>query len=1052
MFQRFKKVGKYLFVSVLSILLLLFILPYLFPKTIEKHIKIWANQSIEGQLDFKSSKLSFFKYFPSLTLSLEDVILKGAQPFENDTLIAAADLSFGINLIQLIKGDININEIFLEDGRIEILVNEEGIPNYNIFKSTDTTSNSNDTLNTELRLENIVLNNISLNYHDQTIPFLFSAKKVNYKGSGDLSADEFELKSRVKVDSAVLVYDGDYYLNNQSLGARLNTRINTQSLQFEFKDNGFKLNDLPVRFNATMSFLADGYDFDFDFRTKRSTFKELLSAVPATMGEWLEKAKVKGETQVDFIMKGKYIPSQNLYPDIHISANIFKGSIQYKGAPLPIKDIDLRARIDLPQLNTDDLQINVDTLFAKLGEDQLKTKFNIIGIDKILTEGNLQANLNFDQWSKALGLTDFYLKGNYTADLNFKGLYAVGQDPKSIRKKEIILSIPTFNFKSSFTNGEVKFSGVNESIHGIYFNLNASNNDGQWKNTKLSLDDLKASALNSIVDGFIHLNNSEEEPVNASIKTNLALKEFQQFVPLDSTFIEGNFLIDIVSNGNIDLENNIFPVTKGLLQLKDGLIQTKYYPTPIQNIQVEVEALDDKGSLSDLKVHIKPISFELAGLPFFIKANFENFDDIKYDVVSKGKLDIGTLYKIFRVDGYNIDGQIDTDFFMRGVASDLMNGRLNNVESKGKMSVKDIYVTTDILPYPLHLYQGVFTFDKDKMRFNNFKAKYLSSDLTLNGYFLNMLNWFMMPNQTLQGAFDLKVPYIDVDEWMVFNDATVDTNEVSTGVVVLPGDMKLSFTASVDKIKFKDLVLNKFKGEVSLADSTLNLKETGFEIAGAKVLMDGMYKSLDYHSAQFEYKVKADSFDIQKGYQSIPIFRELAPAAKNAYGLIGLDYELAGKLNADMFPDLKTLKGGGVISVKDVKLMGFKLMNAVSKSMENDNLKDPNVKGINIKSSIENSLITIDPVKMKIAGFRPKFQGQMTMGGKLQMKGRIGLPPLGIFGIPFNISGTSDNPIVQFKRGPDNKPLTEKDDSDLDEEDLKLMDSTQNVQLTTKLK
>jgi len=41
------------------------------------------------------------------------------------------------------------------------------------------------------------------------------------------------------------------------------------------------------------------------------------------------------------------------------------------------------------------------------------------------------------------------------------------------------------------------------------------------------------------------------------------------------------------------------------------------------------------------------------------------------------------------------------------------------------------------------------------------------------------------------------------------------------------------------------------------------------------------------------------------------------------------------------------------------------------------------------------------------------------MDGKLNIKGRLGLPPFGIFGIPFNVTGSQSNPLVKLKRGTD---------------------------------
>ncbi|MFN9709990.1 MAG: hypothetical protein ACK55K_01105, partial [Bacteroidota bacterium] len=114
-------------------------------------------------------------------------------------------------------------------------------------------------------------------------------------------------------------------------------------------------------------------------------------------------------------------------------------------------------------------------------------------------------------------------------------------------------------------------------------------------------------------------------------------------------------------------------------------------------------------------------------------------------------------------------------------------------------------------------------------------------------------------------------------------------------------------------------------------------------------------------------------------------------------------------------------------------IKGFKLFTAVSKAAEKDSLNNPDLSNIDIKTTIKNNVITLKPVKMRIAGFRPKIQGQTSFDGKLNLKFRLGLPPLGIIGIPFNITGTQEKPIVKLGRGKNNEPLTETSEEEAEE-------------------
>jgi AsmA protein len=140
----------------------------------------------------------------------------------------------------------------------------------------------------------------------------------------------------------------------------------------------------------------------------------------------------------------------------------------------------------------------------------------------------------------------------------------------------------------------------------------------------------------------------------------------------------------------------------------------------------------------------------------------------------------------------------------------------------------------------------------------------------------------------------------------------------------------------------------------------------------------------------------------------------MATAAANAEGIISLDYKVAGKLNDEMLPIYPSLAGGGILSVKNVKMKGFKMFGAVSKKTGKDGIKNPDLSKVDIKTKIKNNIITVERFKFKVAGFRPRIEGTTSFDGRLNFKMRLGLPPLGIIGIPLK-NGTQDKPKVGTK-------------------------------------
>jgi AsmA protein len=235
-------------------------------------------------------------------------------------------------------------------------------------------------------------------------------------------------------------------------------------------------------------------------------------------------------------------------------------------------------------------------------------------------------------------------------------------------------------------------------------------------------------------------------------------------------------------------------------------------------------------------------------------------------------------------------------------------------------------------------------------------------------------------------------------------------------VILIPSNLDLKFQANAQKVNFNKLTLNQAKGSLNMKNGVLTMQNTGFNLIGCTVNMNAKYQGITPQKAQFEYDIKASDFDIKRAYDEIAIFREMASAAEKAQGIVSLDYKLKGRLNANMEPVYPSLVGNGVVSVKDIKMFGMKMFNAVAKKTGKGEMSNPELSKVEIKSSVKNNIITLERFKFRFAGFRPRIEGTTSLDGKLNIKMRLGLPPLGIFGIPMVITGNKDNPKIKMGR------------------------------------
>lgn len=898
----FAKILKITGITFVISLLILILLPIVFADTITEKVKVLANKNLEGKLNFNDSELSFFKHFPSLTLTLHEFNLNGSKPFKNKSLISAKEIGFGIDVWSAVFGNqTQIEEIFLENAKINIQVNRKGEANYNIYKSNPKENNTASE-SASLELENIQINNSELVYNDKSTKINIEAKGFNYKGKGDLLKANFNLKTSARIDSLSFVYDQKEYLKNKKVKANLITKINTNSLSFVFEKNDLVINQLPVEFTGFFDFLKNGYQMDFKLKTENSDLEDLFTALPAEYVSWMNETKMKGTTSAFLTLKGKYIASEKLSPELNFNIKVRDGYVKHSKAPYPVEDIFLNLDTKLPNLDINLLKIRLDSLYFDVNKNKLSAVLISDGFGKKITiDSKVKSKLDLSFVSNALQVPNFKLAGNLDAD--------------------------------------------------------------------------------------------------------------------------------IISKGNFNKEDKKFPITKGNFELKNGLIQTAYYPKPIQNINLKASLNSPTGDFKDASFILSPTNFTFEGESFNMKASFINFDDINYNIKAKGTLNVARIYKVFSQKGLDIDGYIKADVNLAGKQSDATNGNLSNLKNSGTLEVKNIKTTSNYLVKPFLIENGLFKFNQDKINFSNFNGKYGTSDITMNGNLENVINFVLSENQILKGNFNLTSNFLNINEFIpTITEETDDEKTAKTeisGVVEIPNNLDVTIQTNALKTKYDDITIDNLRGNLLIQNGSLKLTNGNLGIIGATAKMDAFYKNEGTQKAYFDYKINASEFDIKRAYNEIKIFREIVTAAESAEGIVGLNYSIKGVLNNKMEPVMSSLEGSGTLSVKKVKMKGFKLLNVVSSKTENPDIKDPDVTKVDIKTTIKNNIVTIERFKFKVAGFRLRFEGQTSLDGKLNLKMRIGLPPLGIIGIPIKVLGTQENPDIKLGRKSEDLEETE---------------------------
>jgi AsmA protein len=924
-----------------AFLLILILTPFLFQERIEREVKNLANRKLKSELNFTKMDLSFFSHFPNLTLTLTGFSLKSSSPFDKDTLIGAREIAFGVNVKSLFEKTIIITRVYLDQARINILYNEKGAANFDVYNSGDSAKDASDTTTSsgaELNIERIIFKNCQVIYADPAIPVRVVAHGLNYAGTSKITNDFFNLTSDVRIEALDLVYAHTTYLDSKPVTAQLSTKVNTRTLSVNFEKNDLKIKDIPIQFHGNFNFEKEGYQVSLNFLSIME--REFLSA----------RFKVR----------------QSKHPWI----------------------------------------------FAKVN-----------------------ASIDLAKWSKALDVKMAELRGMYDLNLNAEGYYVTGPVKKGIRNETdtVILSIPKFNLMTKLTGGYLKYRDLPQALSKINFSLDASCPDNNYRNIVINLENLQANFLKNQIMGFFRLTSVRDRTVDAHLSAGCNLAELKQVFPMDSIDFSGMLDFDVNVKGSYLPEKKKFPVTSAQINLKNGSVRTKYYPHPVEKIEIVALATDPTGKMKDLSVKIRPLTFQFEGKTFTMQAALEDFDDLRYEVQSHGVIDLGRIYKVFSRRGLELDGHLETDLSLKGKQSDANAGRYEKLHNSGLLKLRNIAMTSEDYPRPFIIKTGDFRFDQDKIWFDNFLANYGTSDFRLKGFMQNTISYILSQGGILKGNFQLNSDLITVDEFTALAPVQSSAQAIATvetGVVIIPRDLDINFKAEVKKTTLRGLEINDLKGEIDLEEGILVLKETGFNIIGCRVAMDATYGSVTPVKGFFDFHIKAVDFDIKRAYNEVAMIREMAPSAGKAEGVVSLDYSVKGMLDARMFPVLPSLEGGGVFSIKKVKIYGLKLFNDISKGTQKEGLSNPDLSKVDINSTIRNNTVTLEQFKFKVKGIRVRISGTTTFDSKLNLRVRLGLGPLGIIGIPMKVTGPMDNLKIKYGRGKDTENIPDSAYSD----------------------
>lgn len=396
-------------------------IPFLFKDKIIVLAKEEISKQINAKVDFKDIDLSLLKNirnFPNIALGIDNLTIVGIPPFEGDTLLTIGVTKASLDLMSVIKGsDYKVEQVELSDAVLNAIVNKDGIANWNILKPSTDTSNTP----FKLALKKLVLDNINLSYDDLQSGNSIKIKNLNHTGKGDFSSEILDYVSTTNIDKLSIKQGIISYLSDAKITLENKLNIDQKNNKYSFKDTKLKLNDLGLLINGFVQ-IPDSTktELDVNFKADKTSFKSLLSLIPAIYSKDFDDLKSSGNLELNGSAKG--VLQGKSYPAFALNLKVDNGRFQYPKLPTAVTDVYIEAHINNPGGSLDKTIVNVPDLRLKMANEPIIARLKL---STPISDPNIdlaaKGKLNLADVQKYYPLEDVQkLAGNANIDLSIK--------------------------------------------------------------------------------------------------------------------------------------------------------------------------------------------------------------------------------------------------------------------------------------------------------------------------------------------------------------------------------------------------------------------------------------------------------------------------------------------------------------------------------------------------------------------------------------------------------------------------------------------------------
>ncbi|UTW61026.1 AsmA-like C-terminal region-containing protein [bacterium SCSIO 12741] len=475
-----KKLLKITGATLFILLLLLILLPFIFKGKIAEIIQEQIDENVDAKVELADLDLSLISTFPDFKLELNGIKVSGKGEFDGITLVEIGQIETRLDFMKVISGDqIEVKSFGISDAYFHVKVNEDTLANYDIAKPSSAPTEAQEEEEVEeeesseggepfaLSVQSYYLRNINVIYDDKPGDVYAEIVNLTHEGSAAINGDLISLATTTTIKELTAKAGGVRYLKKANLDIKFDSEIDQANNKYTFQENHFGINDLMLHFDGYVALPdSETVEMDLTFNTEKTSFRSLLSLVPAVYLTDFEQVETSGNLALGGYAKGAMKGEQ--LPAFLVDLKVTDGRFKYPDLPKSAENIAIDLHAANPTGVMDDLEIDLRQFYVDLGGNPIDLNARVVTpISDADVKGNLMAHVDLATLKDVMPAdSGMSYEGKIDADIHFAGKMSTleAEDYENFDAKGalimegIVYNDPTLGYPVKINHTDLEFT------------------------------------------------------------------------------------------------------------------------------------------------------------------------------------------------------------------------------------------------------------------------------------------------------------------------------------------------------------------------------------------------------------------------------------------------------------------------------------------------------------------------------------------------------------------------------------------------------------------